>query len=156
MRKVVRAIELFLDRCLMVLFVTMVAAIVWQVFARYVLERPTVWSEELARFLVVWVTMLGSALAIRRNGHVTVTVFVELMPPWLQRVVGIVRDGLVVSMAGLLAYYGYGFALAGGRRTSSGLDVPMLYPYAAICVGGVLIGVLVVSRYFVREDDPSC
>lgn len=155
MSRVVKSVELVLDRVLLVLFSVMVVAIVYQVFARYVLNSPTVWSEELARFLMVAITMLGSALVVGRKGHVAVTVFVEMLPEPLQRIVAAIRDLLVVTMGGVLAYYGYGFAIAGGRRTSSGLDVPMLYPYSAIGLGGLLIALFIVFRHIRREVDPS-
>lgn len=152
MRKLARAVELLLDRFILVIFAVMVFAIVWQVIARYVLQQPTAWSEELARFLLVWITMLGSALVLTKDGHVSVTVFVDLLPAPFRRFFAIVRDLLIVGMAGILAYYGYGFALAGQRRTSSGLDMPMLYPYAGIALGGLLIGVFVILRHVRAED----
>jgi TRAP-type C4-dicarboxylate transport system permease small subunit len=77
MRVVLSVVERVLDKILIVLFLVMVVAIVWQVFARYVLGAPTIWSEELARFMLVWVTMLGSAYVLEHGGHVAVTVFVN-------------------------------------------------------------------------------
>lgn len=103
MRKLVAAVESVLDKTLLLIFTVMVVAIVWQVFARYVLLRPTVWSEELARYLMVWTTMLGSALVVRRGGHVAVTVFVELLPARVQHAIGFFRDALTILMAGYLA-----------------------------------------------------
>lgn len=147
MRKVNDVVEQWLDLALVGLFIVMVAAIVWQVFARYVLEQPTVWSEELARYVMVWVTMLGSAHVLRQEeGHVAVTVFVDLLPEPLRRVIGLVRDVLIIGLMGALAWYGYAFAMLGGRRMSSGLGVSMTYPYLAIPAGAVLIGCLLLLR----------
>lgn len=148
-----KTLSTVLEAILIVIFAVMVFAIVYQVFARYVLESPTVWSEELARFLMVATTMLGSALVIGRGGHVDVTVFVELLPHPAQKALAIVRDLLIVTMGGVLAYYGYGFALAGGRRISSGMNVPMVYPYTSIAVGGALIAIFVVLRRFAGPDE---
>ena len=153
MLRVIRGLEWILDKILLVLFTTMVFSIVYQVFARYVLEQPTAWSEELARFIMVAVTMLGSALVLGNKGHVAVTIFVEILPMPVQRVIAILRDLLIVGMGGVLAYYGYGFALAGGRRTSNGLNIPMLYPYTALCIGGVLIALFVIFRRLRNPDD---
>lgn len=150
MRVVLNVVERVLDKILITLFLVMVIAIVWQVFARYVLEAPTIWSEELARFLLVWVTMLGSAYVLEHGGHVAVTVFVDLLPPPLQRAMEFVRDAIIIAMAGSLAYFGYGFAASGGRRVSTGLGVAMTYPYAAIPVGAGLIAVFLLARRIVR------
>ena len=70
MFRLIHFVERVLDKVLIVLFLFMVAAIVWQVFARYVLHAPTIWSEELARFLLVWITMLGSAYVLEHGEHV--------------------------------------------------------------------------------------
>jgi TRAP-type C4-dicarboxylate transport system permease small subunit len=128
-----------IDLTLLVVFLAMVAAITWQVFARYVLESPSRWAEELARFLMVWTTMLGSAVVLRADGHVAVTLFVDLLPGWLREAVAVVRDALILGMAGVLAWYGYGLAMHAAREKATGLGISMTYPYLAIPVGAVLI-----------------
>ncbi|UHD46391.1 TRAP transporter small permease [Aureimonas altamirensis] len=146
MNKVLNLVEAILDKVLIALFMTMVVAIVWQVVARYVFAAPTVWSEELARFMLVWVTMLGSAYVLEHGGHVALTVFVELLPPALQHALMFLRDLIVVAMAGGLAWYGYALAVSGGRRVSTGLGLSMTYAYAAIPVGAVLIAFFLLAR----------
>ncbi|MCF3933430.1 TRAP transporter small permease [Acuticoccus sp. M5D2P5] len=153
MSRVLNTLEWVLDKILLVLFAVMVFSIVYQVFARYVLERPTAWSEELARFHMVAITMLGSAYVVAHKGHVDVTLFVDLMPRTVQKILAVVRDLLIIAMGGILAWYGAGFAEVGARRMSSGLHVPMLYPYLSIGVGGGLIALFVILRRF-RDEDP--
>lgn len=146
MNKLLGLVESVLDKLLIAFFLTTVFAIVWQVIARYFLGSPTIWSEELARFLVVWVTMLGSAYVLEHGGHVAVTVFVDMLPdPW-QRFFAWLRDLIVIAMAGGLAYYGYGFAVSGARRTATGLGLQMSYAYAAIPVGAALIAFFLLAR----------
>ena len=146
----VHLVERVLDKVLIGLFLVMVAAIVWQVFARYVLQAPTIWSEELARFLLVWVTMLGSAYVLEHGGHVAVTVFVDMLPEPLERAVAVVRDFIVIAMAGSLAYFGYGFAASGPRRISTGLGLPMGWAYAAVPIGAGLIAFFLLARRLSR------
>lgn len=143
-------VERSLDKILIALFLIMVASIVWQVFARYVLGAPTIWSEELARFLLVWVTMLGSAYVLEHGGHISVTVLVDLLPLPLQRLIEFIRDSIVVCMSGALAYYGYGFAVSGARRVSTGLNVQMSWAYAAIPIGSLLIALFILGRRAAR------
>lgn len=146
MNKLIELVESVLDKLLISLFLAMVVAIVWQVVARYFFAAPTIWSEELARFLIVWVTMLGSAYVLEHGGHVAVTVFVDIMPePW-QRFFEWVRNVIVIAMAGGLAYYGYGFAVSGTRRTSTGLGLQMSYAYSAIPIGAALIAFFLIAR----------
>ncbi|MCE8023202.1 TRAP transporter small permease [Billgrantia aerodenitrificans] len=137
-----------IDYLCMAILLVMLASISYQVFARYILNSPTFWSEELARFLIVWLTMLGSASLIKEHdGHISVEYLFDKLSGKLKLAVGFVRDLLTIGMCGLLGYYGIKLAEFGGRTSSSGLGVPMSYPYYAIPVGAFLIAlVLLLSR----------
>ncbi|QTF93203.1 TRAP transporter small permease [Halomonas sp. BM-2019] len=137
-----------IDYLCMAILLVMLASISYQVFARYILNSPTFWSEELARFLIVWLTMLGSASLIKdSDGHISVEYLVDKMSGKLKFAVSFIRDLLTVGMCGLLGYYGMQLAEVGGRTSSSGLGIPMSYPYYAIPVGALMIAVvLLLSR----------
>jgi TRAP-type transport system small permease protein len=141
-----------LERMLDVLSGTAVAvmagAMFYQVFGRYVLSHAPSWSEELARYLMVWLTMLGSAAVVRAGGHITVTTLTDALPPALQRVVLAVRDAALVSTCGVLAWWGTGYAALNGAQESAGMEIPMSIPYAALPVGAALIVVLVLLARF--------
>lgn len=141
---IARRIERVLDLFLLGALTLMVVSICIQVAGRYLFGHAPSWTEEVARFLVTWVTMIGSALIIRRDGHIAVTVAFEALPKPIRLVVGWVRDALILMMAGALTYYGYAFAVLGGRRDSPALEIPMYYPYLAIPVGAALIAVLLM------------
>lgn len=138
------AIERILDAILLVTLVVMVASIAHQVFGRYVLDHAPGWTEEVARFLMAWVTMLGSAAVIRTEGHIAVTVVAEALPPTLREAVRWLRDAIIIAMAGALVWYGYGFALIGARRSSPALEISMYWPGLAIPVGAAFIALLLV------------
>ncbi len=55
------------------------------VVARYVFERPLVWSEELSSLLFLWLSILGAVLALRHDGHMRMTSLAKMAPPGLQR-----------------------------------------------------------------------
>ena len=67
--KVLSAIDTILIRFLQALLLLVTAAVTWQVFSRYVLNAPSSFTEELARFLLIWITLLGCAYAYRKNVH---------------------------------------------------------------------------------------
>lgn len=139
---IARAIERVLDAFLLIALVVMLCSIFVQVAGRYLFNAPPSWTEEVARFLIVWVTMVGSAAMLRRHGHIAVSVAVDALPRRLGLMVGWLRDALILIMAGALANYGYAFAVLGGRRESAALEIPMFYPFLAAPVGGVLIALL--------------
>ena len=75
-----RLIKKILDRSLEILIMTAMAVLVidvcWQVFTRFVLKDPSTWTEELAVFLLIWVAILGAAVALDRGAHLGVDYFV--------------------------------------------------------------------------------
>jgi TRAP-type transport system small permease protein len=142
--RVADGIERFLDYATLLIFCVITGSIVIQVFARYVLNSPTAWSEELARFLMAALTMFGSAAVIRREGHIAVTVLVDRLSGPVLWTVNLVRDVLVIGMAGTIAWYGFGLAMIGRRQLSPGMEIPMAYPYAAIPIGAFFIGILLL------------
>ena len=80
----VRTIKTVLDRSLEVLVMVVVAVLVldvlWQVFTRFILNDPSTWTEELAVFLLVWVSLLGAAVALGRGAHLGIDYFVGKLP----------------------------------------------------------------------------
>ncbi len=141
-----KAVERALQVILVAILVVMVLSICLQVSGRYLFGFAPAWTEEVARFSIAWITMLGSALVVRRDGHIAVTIVTAWLPRRLAAAVALLRDGLIVMMAGALAFYGYSYAILGGRRASPALEVPMYYPFLAIPLGAVLIGLLLLLK----------
>lgn len=73
-----------LDRSLEILIMTAMTAltadVLWQVFTRFILKNPSTWTEELATFLLIWVALLGAAVALNRGAHLGVDYFVGKLP----------------------------------------------------------------------------
>ncbi len=80
-----RLLERVLDCALILVFVFMVIICFLQVFFRYVLNNPLFASEEIARLFAVWLTFLGSAIAIRYREHISVDIMYVRMPIRIKR-----------------------------------------------------------------------
>ncbi|TRW95329.1 TRAP transporter small permease [Paracoccus sp. M683] len=129
------------------LLVAMLAVIGMQVLARFVLGAPTMWAEELGRYLLVAVTMLGSAILMEKNEHIQIDTFVGILPPRVQIALGWLRDAISLTVCGLIAWYGWTLVGIGARQSSTGLPIKMSLPYLAIPVGAALMAlVLVLGR----------
>jgi len=139
-----QAIERAIDVLLGIGIGVMVVALVWQVIGRYVFGHAPGWSEELARYLMLWITMLGSAAALRGGGHLSVTSLVDVLGPRALAVVLALRDAVMVAACGLLAWQGLLFAQLNGVQESAAMEIPMSLPYAALPVGAALIVVMVL------------
>ncbi len=142
--KVADGAEYCLNAVLALMLVVLVASLVYQVFGRYVLNHAPSWTEELSRFLMVYITMLGSASLIRRQGHVAVNVLVDALPERLRQLLLWIRDAIMLSAAGFLMWYGHGFAQIGARRASPALEISMYWPVLAIPISGALIALFLV------------
>ncbi len=141
--RVAQGIEQLLDALLAIMLFIMVVAISYQIFGRYVLGRAPSWGEELARYLMVWVTMLGSAAELRKGGHITVTTLADMLGPKGRRILLAVRDVALVATCGLLINAGIDLAMLLHRQSSPAFEIPMSIPYAAQPVGFALILLLV-------------
>jgi TRAP-type C4-dicarboxylate transport system permease small subunit len=79
-----RTLKVILDRALEVLVMVVVAVLVldvlWQVFTRFILNSPSTWTEELAVFMLIWVSLLGAAVALNRGAHLGIDYFVGKLP----------------------------------------------------------------------------
>lgn len=74
-----------LDRSLeflvMVVVAVLVTDVLWQVFSRFILKNPSKWTEELAVFMLIWVSLLGAAVALNRGAHLGIDYFVGKLSP---------------------------------------------------------------------------
>ena len=69
-----------------------------QVVTRYGLSDPLIWSEELARYLFVWVSMIGAALAIREGGHFGLDLLIRRMPAFRPILAPVVTTVMIVFL----------------------------------------------------------
>ena len=123
----------------------MSVTILLQIIFRFVVYVPFPWSEELARYLMVWMGMTGSAVALRKGRHIGVTIFIEKLPSVLHRgVLSLVQLVMIVFLV-LLLKEAWDFALFNSDQASPAMGIPMLYPYTAIFVGAVLMIIELVA-----------
>ena len=136
------------------LFAVLTAVVLWGVFSRYVLGAQSTWTDELARYLLVWVSLLGAAIMYREHGHLGVDYFVGKFDPAAQRLTAIVVELIVLGFA--LFALGYGGwvlmreAFAAGEMTSAlGIRVGWLHlctPLSGLFMAAFAIEHLVCGR----------
>lgn len=122
-----------------VAMIVMAAVMVYQVFLRYVLGKSNLWAEEVARYLFVYVTFVGSFIAIRRNAHLQVDFFTNLMKPKVKKVFSMITNILVTAFLVYLIYIGMVLVDGGFRNITAGLNISMAYIYMAVPLGGILM-----------------
>lgn len=129
------------------LLLLIVISLAWQVFGRYVLSHSPSWCEEVARFAMIWLTLLAGAAALRRGQHIAVTSLLAALPGRLQQALMLVRDLCILAAAALIAWTGFAFARMNAGQESPAMEISMAVPYAALVAGGVLMALqLALSR----------
>ena len=134
-----RAIILLTSIAIVLLMLTMVGSILGGVFFRYVLNAALPWPEELARFAMVWLTMLGAGLVVRYGGHIAVTFVVNRLENWPKLLVGWFARGVVVFFLGMLLWFGVDMTDRAGRQRSAALEWSMSIPNLAMPLGAALM-----------------
>jgi C4-dicarboxylate transporter, DctQ subunit len=125
-----------------------------QVFFRFVIYIPFPWSEESARYLMVWMGMVGAAVAMRHGRHIGVTVLIERLPPRVSRFLSpIIGLSMVVFLA-VMAKEGFRLAVKNAAQYSPAMNLPMLIPYLAIPIGAALM-ILEIAASLLQEFFPT-
>ncbi|SBW12841.1 TRAP transporter, DctQ-like membrane protein [uncultured Alphaproteobacteria bacterium] len=108
-----------------------------QVFMRYVMQASLTWSEELARYIFVWLIYMGISYGAKIMKHIRIEAAVLLLPEKGQRYVEIVGDVLFLAFACFIVYTSWGIVqkqlLLG--QTSPAIQMPMWMLYSAPLVG---------------------
>jgi TRAP-type C4-dicarboxylate transport system permease small subunit len=73
-------LDRLLEWLLIIAMAILVLDVLWQVFTRLVIKNPSKWTEELAVFMLIWVALLGSAVALGRGAHLGIDYFVGKLP----------------------------------------------------------------------------
>ncbi|KEZ52422.1 TRAP transporter small permease [Metabacillus indicus] len=124
--------------CTMLAFMVLTA--VWQVFTRYVLNSPSTVSEEILRYSLIWVSMLGASYAFGKKKHIAIELLAEKLPKNKALALSIMIETLILLFAMLVMVIGGSRIVAlTMAQSSASLGLPMGYIYLSLPVSGVLI-----------------
>ena len=153
MSALVRALMTALKWICVVLFAALVLVVVWQVFARLVLNQPQAWTDEASRMIFVWLGLLAAAYVFGERGHIAVDFVVTRLGSAGEKAVGIVVQLLVIFFAVTLLVYG-GIRASGGagNQNLSALSALTLgQMYWVLPLSGLLIVVFAVINFLVTR-----
>ena len=128
-----------IEYLLFVLGFSMALIVATQVFFRYVLNHSLFWSEELARYILVWLTFLGTTVAYRRKVHPGVDIFYCKMRPSARQIAAIVVHLASIALFGIMIFYGCQFAYFIRLQISPALCLPKWTVFSIIPVSGLIL-----------------
>ncbi len=142
MQKMTHILDIMLRNILITLMVALVAAVSWQVISRYGFTSPSSWTEEVARFLLIWIGVLGAAWAFRTGVHLGLDVLPQKLTGTAAQALKFLTLVIVVGFSVSVLVIGGGSLVALTwelKQYSAVLGLPIAYVYSVIPTAGALI-----------------
>ena len=121
------------------MFALQVVVVFAQVIWRFVFNDPFTWSEELARYLQVWIVLLAASVCIHEGSHLAVDYLVHHLSPRYQRILSLVVALLMMIFVIVLVVAGVKMMVTARSQSSPALHIPMSAVYAVFPVAGTLM-----------------
>ena len=119
------------------LFAGMVLVTLLGIVFRYVVQAPLFWTEETARFLMLWTGFLAMSIAMQKGQHIMIDALVSAFPAYVSKPLGYLVDVMVGYFLVILLFKGYAMT-SGTPMTALSLPISMAWIYAAVPLGALL------------------
>lgn len=140
--KVLRVINNKLEEVFLVILMALAVIIVSaQIVTRFILKTPLPWSEEVARYIFIWLVWVGAAFATKERKHIRIDVVVSRLPQIGQKACTIISTIIWIGFTIFMVYISAVLtsSVMTGGQTGTGSGMPMWIPYSAIPVGMALM-----------------
>ncbi|QCR33514.1 TRAP transporter small permease [Lysinibacillus sp. SGAir0095] len=140
METVKKLLDRILSTICVGLFGALVVLVTWQVFTRFVLNNPSTFSEELAKYCFVWLVLFGAAFVFGENGHMRIEFIQDALPKKLKIGVQIFIELCIIAFSALVLLSG-GLTITklAWVQMSAALHIPVGYLYAVMPICGVIV-----------------
>ena len=142
----IRRLTWLVEWVLIVLSGLIFAVVFLQVLFRYLLRQPLFWSEELPRYLLIWMSFLAAALAQKQDAHINITLCLAPLSTRTRQALKILTDAVILAFLWVLIYSGSLVTSITAHHRSTALQLPMGLVYAALPVGAILMSLYLVLQ----------
>lgn len=156
-----KIVSQFFERALAGALVVLMSAIVinvtWQVVTRFIMNSPSSYTEELARFLLIWIGFLGASYAFCRHSHLSLDLLMQSVPDTYKRHLQRLSHVFCFFFSASVMIYGGAQLMALTlqlNQTSAALGVPIGYVYSCIPLSGFLICWFALDNIFHPLSQP--
>lgn len=136
----------YADRVSAVLMAAAGLVLLMQVVLRYAFSTGFAWSEELARYMIIYVSLIGSSVVISVDGHPRVDALLEWLPVNVRRYTRFALDFATLGFLCVLTWQGAESMMFGLTTRTPALQVPWAWAYASVPIGGILMAIQVLCR----------
>ncbi|MDT8862108.1 TRAP transporter small permease [Alkalihalobacillus sp. MEB130] len=145
--KLIKWLDEYLEEYVLILLSILTVVIVFtQVFMRYVLGDSLTWSEEVARYLFIWMIYIGVSYGVKKGKHLGVDAFPMMFEKKGKLIIDMIATIAFFIFAVVISYFGLDIVLR-VTRESAALEIPMGWVYAAPVVGMVLTAIRLVQKF---------
>lgn len=139
--------------CIMLVFAVVLAGSI----SRYVFSSPLLWSDDIAKYAMIFGTMFGIAYGYLQGSQINFGVVVDLLPRKARYFLEYISNISVLCLGVLLMGAGWIFAEKRGSILSSTLGIPMYWAQIAIMIGGICIAIAAIFRFaaIYRRKNPD-
>lgn len=148
--KIINWLDEHLEETLLAILLTGIAALVFgQVVARYAFNSPLSWSDELARYMLIWSTFISASYCVKKRISIKIDQFQNALPEDLIPWVKMVRHTIVFAFCIIMLPYAYDYMMQAIRNgsTSPALGIPMGYIQVAPLICMVLLSIRVIQAW---------
>lgn len=143
-----KRIEIVIKYFIFSLLSLMCIVIFLQVIFRYIIKYSLPWSEELARYLFVWLALMGAAVGVGKNAHFGIDILVKKLSYRLQKYFNLIGSLFILLFLLVVFYHGSVLTINNWAQLSPAMRIPMSFPYAAVPVSTVLMSVYIIKNIY--------
>src|SRR5690625_2151065 len=136
LEKISRGIAYITNRAIVLVFALMLSLVLVQVLFRYVFHLPIPWAEELARYLFTWLIFLAAGMVSKKEEHMAITTFQEMLPLKFRKVLLLIIDLIIFYFLFILTVNSIDLVKQVSKTASPVLQVSMAFPYLSVTIGG--------------------
>lgn len=153
-------LDKILEVILVIIMGVMVINVLWQVGSRYIMQSPSSFTDELARYLLIWLSILGASYVTGKKMHLSIDLLAQKVGPEKRKSLNTLVYAIVAIFALLAMVIGGSrlvYIVSSLGQTSPALEIPLSYVYIVLPVGGIIITYYSILNmlYPEKEEDSS-
>ncbi len=151
--KLLKWLDDYFEEGILAVLMSVTSIIVFlQVIMRFVFRNSLTWSEELARYLFIWMIYIGVSYGIKKRSHLAVDALDSLFGKKGILITNTIHDMFLMAFMVTMTYFGFDIVLR-ATRVSAALGLPMKYVYLAPVVGFGLSIIRIIQRNIIDYKD---
>ncbi len=133
-----------------ILFMAVIATVIpYEVIGRYVFQKMTIWSGEVSTYSLVWASMLGGAVGLKKGYMISMTSVVDSVPPTVAKALKLLCYLCALFFFGAMFGYGLFQTLYNLKQTSPAIGLVLSLPYAALPTGFFIMFFLTLEEFLI-------